>query len=399
MNRSNKNTFMMQYRRFGRTELPMPVFSCGGMRYIYTEYKELTQEQIPDANQQNLEATIRRSLEVGINHIETARMYGTSEMQLGAILPKLPREKIIVQTKVTPTSDSEDFRHLCEKSLGLLKLDYIDLLTLHGINNYQHLEDSIRPNGCLDIARQLQAEGKVKFIGFSTHAPTDLIIKTIETNQFDYVNLHWYYINQFNWPAIEAAKHHDMGVFIISPSDKGGMLYKPPQKLLDLCHPLSPMVFNDLFCLSHSQVHTLSLGASKPSDFDEHLKVIELLEQANEILPPILNRLEKAAIATLGKDWYRTWHISLPTYKETPGEINIPVILWLRNLAIAFDMFEYAKRRYNHLNTADPWFPGLTAEKVTQFDLSDCLRHSPHADKIPALLEDAHRLLSQPNQE
>lgn len=399
MNRSNKNTFMMQYRRFGRTELPMPVFSCGGMRYIYTEYKELTQEQIPDANQQNLEATIRRSLEVGINHIETARMYGTSEMQLGAILPKLPREKIIVQTKVTPTSDSEDFRHLCEKSLGLLKLDYIDLLTLHGINNYQHLEDSIRPNGCLDIARQLQAEGKVKFIGFSTHAPTDLIIKTIETNQFDYVNLHWYYINQFNWPAIEAAKHHDMGVFIISPSDKGGMLYKPPQKLLDLCHPLSPMVFNDLFCLSHSQVHTLSLGASKPSDFDEHLKVIELLEQANEILPPILNRLEKAAIATLGKDWYRTWHIGLPTYKETPGEINIPVILWLRNLAIAFDMFEYAKRRYNHLNTADPWFPGLTAEKVTQFDLSDCLRHSPHADKIPALLEDAHRLLSQPNQE
>ncbi|MEH2306732.1 aldo/keto reductase [Nostoc sp.] len=389
----------MQHRRFGRTELPMPVFSCGGMRYVYTEYEELTQEKIPDENQQNLEATIRRSLEVGINHIETARMYGTSEMQLGAILPKLPREKIIVQTKVNPTSDSEDFRSLCEKSLALLKLDYIDLLTLHGINYYQQLEDSIRPNGCLDVARQLQAQGKVKFIGFSTHAPTDLIIKTIETNQFDYVNLHWYYINQFNWPAIEAAKHHDMGVFIISPSDKGGMLYKPPQKLLDLCHPLSPMVFNDLFCLSHPQVHTLSLGASKPSDFDEHLKVIELLDQADAILPPILNRLEKAAIATLGQDWYRTWHIGLPRYPETPGEINIPVILWLRNLAIAFDMFEYATRRYNHLNTADPWFPGLTSEKVRQFDLSDCLRHSLHADKIPALLEDAHRLLSQPSQE
>lgn len=395
MNCSNKNTFVMQYRRFGRTELPMPVFSCGGMRYVYTEYEELTQEKIPDENQQNLEATIRRSLEVGINHIETARMYGTSEMQLGAILPKLPREKFIVQTKVTPTSDSEDFRRLCEKSLALLKLDYIDLLTLHGINNYQHLEDSIRPNGCLDVARQLQAEGKVKFIGFSTHAPTDLIIKTIETNQFDYVNLHWYYINQFNWPAIEAATRHDMGVFIISPSDKGGMLYKPPQKLLDLCHPLSPMVFNDLFCLSHPQVHTLSLGASRPSDFDEHLKVIELLDKADEILLPILNRLEKAAIATLGKDWYRTWHIGLPVYKETPGEINIPVILWLRNLAIAFDMFEYAKRRYNHLNNADPWFPGLTAERVGQFDLSDCLRYSSHADKIPALLKDAHRLLSE----
>ncbi|MEH1980817.1 MAG: aldo/keto reductase [Nostoc sp.] len=388
----------MQYRRFGRTELAMPVFSCGGMRYIYTESEELPQDKIPDENQRNLEATIRRSLEVGINHIETARMYGTSEMQLGAILPKLPREKIIVQTKVAPISDSEEFRRLFEKSLVFLKLDYVDLLTLHGINYDQQFEDSIRPNGCLDVARQLQAEGKVKFIGFSTHAPTDLIIKTIETNQFDYVNLHWYYINQFNWPAIEVATRHDMGVFIISPSDKGGMLYKPPQKLLDLCHPLSAMVFNDLFCLSHPQVHTLSLGASKPSDFDEHLQVIELLDKADEILLPILNRLEKEAIASLGKDWYSTWHTGLPKYPQTPGEINIPVILWLRNLAIAFDMWEYATRRYNHLNTADPWFPGLTAERVREFDLGDCLRHSPHADKIPTLLEDAHRLLFQPSE-
>lgn len=387
----------MQYRRFGRTELPMPIFSCGGMRYAYAEDKELTQEQIPDENQKNLGVTIQRSLEVGINHIETARIYGTSEMQLGAVLPKLPREKIIVQTKVCPTSDSKEFRSLFEESLAFLRLNYIDLLTIHGINYYLQFEDTIRPNGCLDVARQLQAQGKIKFIGFSTHAPTDLIIKTIETNQFDYVNLHWYYINQFNWCAIEAATRHDMGVFIISPSDKGGMLYKPPQKLLNLCYPLSPMMFNDLFCLSHPQVHTLSLGASRPSDFDEHLKVIELLDKADEILLPILTRLETAAIATLGKDWYSSWHIGLPNYKETPGEINIPIILWLRNLAIAFDMWEYATKRYNHLNNADPWFPGKTAERVREFDLSDCLRHSPHANKIPGLLEDTHRLLAQPS--
>jgi len=69
----------MQYRRFGRTELQMPVFSCGGMRYQY-KWKDLPPKEIPAKNQQNLEATIRRSLEIGINHIETARGYGTSEM-------------------------------------------------------------------------------------------------------------------------------------------------------------------------------------------------------------------------------------------------------------------------------------------------------------------------------
>ncbi|MBE9128390.1 aldo/keto reductase [Coleofasciculus sp. LEGE 07081] len=382
----------MQYRRFGRTELQMPIFSCGGMRYQF-KWKDVPAWQIPRDNQQNLDATIRRALEVGINHIETARGYGTSEMQLGRILPKFPREQLIVQTKISPKSDSKEFRRQFKQSLAFLKLDYVDLLGIHGINTRELLHDTIRPGGCLDVARQLQAEGKVRFIGFSTHGPTDVIVKAIETDQFDYVNLHWYYINQFNWSAIEAATRHDMGVFIISPSDKGGMLYKAPQRLVELCAPLSPMVFNDLFCLSHPQVHTLSLGASRPTDFDEHLKAVELLDQADEILPPILARLEKEAIARLGEDWLKTWQLGLPTVEETPGSINIPVILWLRNLAIAYDMIEYGKMRYNLLGSGGHWFPGAKAEQVRKLDLQPCLQHSPHAQEIPALLDDAHRLL------
>ena len=384
---------MMQYRRFGRTELPMPVFSCGGMRYQF-KWLDVPGWLIPQKNQQNLEATIRRAVEVGINHIETARGYGTSELQLGRILPSLPRDRIIVQTKISPTQDPKEFRRKVEVSLGNLRLDYIDLLGLHGINNAETMHRSIRPGGCLDVAKQLQAEGKVRFIGFSTHGSTDTIVQAIATNAFDYVNLHWYYINQVNWAAIEAAKRHDMGVFIISPSDKGGMLYKPPQKLVEICSPLSPMVFNNLFCLSHSQVHTLSIGASAPQDFDEHLKTLPLLDRADEILPPILARLEQAAIAALGEDWVKTWHIGLPKYDETPGDVNIPVILALRNLAIAYDLTEYAKTRYNLLGNGGHWFPGNKAEQVSKLDLARSLAQSPHADKIPALLEDAHKLLA-----
>ncbi len=382
----------MQYRRFGRTELQMPVFSCGGMRYQY-KWQDIPRREIPLNNQENLEATIRRSIEVGINHIETARGYGTSEMQLGDILPTFQREKLIVQTKISPQADAKNFQCDVEKSLQNLHLDYVDLLGLHGINNAELLNYSIRPGGCLEVARKLQAQGKVRFIGFSTHGPTDVIIQTINTNQFDYVNLHWYYINQVNWPAIEAATRHDMGVFIISPSDKGGKLYDPPQKLINLCTPLSPMVFNDLFCLSHPQVHTLSLGAAKPQDFDEHLKTVELLDKTAEILPPILTRLELEAIATLGEEWVKTWHVNLPTFAETPGQVNIPVILWLWNLAIAYDMLDYAKMRYNLLGSGDHWFPGNKADKIQELDLQECLRHNPYADKIISLLTQAHQLL------
>ena len=89
----------MKYRRFGRTGLQMPVISCGGMRYQH-KWQDVDPKEIPPANQANLEATIHRAVELGINHIETARGYGSSEVQLGQVLPKLPRDKIIVQTKV-----------------------------------------------------------------------------------------------------------------------------------------------------------------------------------------------------------------------------------------------------------------------------------------------------------
>jgi uncharacterized protein len=370
----------------------MPVFSCGGMRYQY-KWQDLPQKDVPGDNQANLEATIRRSLEVGITHIETARGYGSSEMQLGQILPQLPREKIIVQTKVSPTAEAQAFRRTFDQSLSYLKLDHVDLLGLHGINTPELMHDALRPGGCLEVAQQLQAQGKVRFIGFSTHGSTAMIQRVIETDAFDYVNLHWYYINQTNWEAIAAATRHDMGVFIISPSNKGGMLNAPPQKLVDLCAPLSPMVFNDLFCLSHPQVHTLSVGAARPEDFDEHLKTLALLDRADEILPPIIQRLEQAMAEALGEDWAKTWQVGLPSFDQTPENINIPVILMLRNLAIAYDMVDYGKMRYNLLTNAGHWFPGANAINAGAVDWRSSLVNSPHADKIPAALMDAHRLL------
>jgi uncharacterized protein len=382
----------MQYRRFGRTELQMPVFSCGGMRYQY-KWQDMPLSEIPDDNQQNLEATIRRSLEVGINHLETARFYGSSEVQLGQVLPKLNRQDYIFQTKVAPVADPQEFRKTFELCLSRLNLDYVDLLGIHGINDRETSDFALRDGGCWEVAKQLQTEGKVRFIGFSTHAPTDAIIRAIESDRFDYVNLHWYYINQTNWAAIEAATRHDMGVFIISPTNKGGLLNQPSAKLVELCQPLSPIVFNNLFCLSHPQVHTISIGAAKPSDFDEHLKTIPLLDRAAELLPPIIDRLEREAETKLGREWVKTWREGLPALSDTPGNINIPTILWLRNLAIAYDLVDYGKMRYNLLENGGHWFPGAKATNVKQLDLSTCLAKSPHAAKIPDLLWETDRML------
>lgn len=97
-------------------------------------------------------------------------------------------------------------------------------------------------------------------------------------------SLHYHFIGSYtssgtgttsmgNLEAIQAAFKQDMGIFIISPSDKGGMLYKPSKCMARACDPFSPIVFNDLWLWTHADppIHTLVVGAARPTDFDEHV--------------------------------------------------------------------------------------------------------------------------------
>ena len=194
-----------------------------------------------------------------------------------------------------------------------------------------------------------------------------------------------------------------MGVFIISPTDKGGHLHSPSDRLLELCAPLHPIVFNDLFCLKILG-STHRVGAAHPRIW------IYLRPWIVCPMPIDIHRFSNvccaAAVDALGVQWLRTWHNGLPSWRDTPGKINLPVLLWLHNLVEAWDLESFAKARYRLLGQGGHWFPGANAEMldrdVDAADLRSALANSPWRDRIPSLLRtlrerlggEAHRPLS-----
>jgi predicted aldo/keto reductase-like oxidoreductase len=368
----------VQYRRFGKTELRVPVFTLGLMRYMSDD---------PDRSA----AVVHRAVALGITHLETARGYGTSERLLGHALKGLDRSKLVLTTKIGPLPTYDDFMRHFDESMREIGIDTLDNLDIHGVNNPAKLRMAVNENGTFRAVRKLLDDGTIKHIGFSTHADLQTILDAINTQLFESINLHYYWFFQYNAPAVQRAAALDMGVFIISPNEKGGMLFKPPPALVELSKPYHPMNLAQRWLLAQPEVHTLSLGAATPAELDQHLVVADQTGPLTEEEQRRLAGWQQQVHDALGPDYCTVCHECLPC----PQHVNIPEVLRLRNMEVAFGTHEYGAFRYNLLDGDDDWFHGHTGHRCTE--CGECLPRCPENLDIPRLLFDAHdRLKGKP---
>lgn len=367
----------MRYRRFGKTDLLLSLFSLGTMRF---------------ASADDAHSVIAAAIAQGINHIETAPAYGASERYIGRAITALitdatlSRAQLVLTSKLTPTLSGEQVTSVIEASLSRLGIDYLDCLAIHGINTSQQL--AWVEAHMLGPLADAQAAGRIRHIGFSTHAPLAVICEAIATQSFSFVNLHYNFFFQRNAPAIARAAEQDMGIFIISPADKAGMLYTPPERLKALCQPLDPLLVNYRWLLSDPRITTLSVGPAIPSELDWPLQIADADGPLNWVEQQIIEQLETAQKESLGGDRCAQCHECLPC----PESINIPEVLRLRNLAVAYDMKAFGQYRYGMFENAGDWFPGRRGDRCT--DCGDCLPRCPEQLNIPDLLRDTHQRLS-----
>lgn len=214
----------MKMRTLGRTGLQVSEVGLGGgfISSWGAEYAEAKR-------------TILRALDLGINYIDTAPMYANSEDVLGRALDGVP-EDIILSTKLGyrpepfEPRNKDCLRKSFERSLRLLKRDYVDILMIHEPDRRRLFDwwtDWETYDGpVLEFMQELKEQGKVRFLGLGGTTAYELA-HIVETGKFDVV------LTAFNYSVLwreathvilPAAKKQQMGIVVGSPLQQGALV-------------------------------------------------------------------------------------------------------------------------------------------------------------------------------
>ena len=369
-----------------------------------------------------------------MNHFETARFYGSSEVQFVNALVELidagtiKRSDFIFQTKlmVGAATTKDEFEKQWEASWSNVhKLGYVDLMSFHCVSESEQVDNILSESvGIMASVESLKEEGKIKHVGFSTHGSAENIMQMINSEKMEYVNIHHHFFGDYhaagtpdtqggegNAACVKRALELDMGVFNISPFDKGGKLYRPSATVAAaIGHEISPIVFAALRSWKEG-MHTVSVGFARSSDLDEVIAAARIFAEGDKgeaLVKAAVDRLENIATEKLGKEWFEKGLLNIPSFydKSTDG-IAIGHLLWLHNCLTAYGLEECCKNRYS-MNEAIKWSKSKSFEENKKksfnpgnpgrafdesIDLTEALKNHYNPDLAKSKLVEVHNWL------
>ena len=352
-------------RTLGKTGMKIPVISFGVMR----------------ADNPNL---CKAAYEKGIKLFDTANGYqnGNNETMLGNLLKDYPRNSFYLATKVKPAgvdrdgkpsdqTTAEDFLSKFSTSLSRLKMDYVDILYIHDMRNPEMME--FKP--IINAAKKLKKEGKVKFIGFSTHANEPVVINAAATSDtWDVIltsyNFKQSYVNELN-SAIKKANQAGIGIVAMKTMAGGGFLDKEKTKPINSTAALK-------WVLSNQDVTTTIPGMTDFDQLDLNIKILADISITDQEKKDLL-------IASAEKGLYCTGCTNC--LKECPMNLPVPDLMRAYMYAYGYSNPAMAQSLLSELGTSDNPCRECSSCKVActkRFDIREKIADISRLVNVPA---------------
>ena len=144
----------MRQVKFGKSGLEISELGFGGIPIIRLDIGTAVK-------------ILRRAYDRGITFYDTANVYRDSEKKIGRAFDGM-RDKVIIATKTILRDGQNALNHL-ENSLRMLRTDYVDLYQLHQVAQEKDWDTVTAPGGALETVVKAKKEGKIRFIGVTSH--------------------------------------------------------------------------------------------------------------------------------------------------------------------------------------------------------------------------------------
>ncbi len=278
-------------------------------------------QRLNDAESDKL---IKYCFENGINFVDTARGYTTSEQKLGNILKKIDK-KIFIATK-SMARTYEEMKRDIKISLDNLQVDCIDLYQFHFVNKEEDLNKILdKENGAYRACIEAQENGLIKFIGITGHIPATLV-KAVKTGKFESVQIpHNILETECEKELLPLCEKNSIPVLAMKPVAGGA---------------LSKVTYNIRYILNNGSTIAIP-GMDKIEQIDENMSVLPDIKQLSE---KEMDELLKEKEVWSG-EFCRRCEYCMPC----PNSLNIPFLLLLQAYKERYNLDKWVNERFASL--------------------------------------------------
>ncbi len=370
----------MKYKQFKDLELSR--LGMGNMRLPSTNPAD------PSAPIDYVEAhkIIDHAYEEGINYFDTAYVYnnGDSERCLGEAMKKYPRDSFYLATKFNIRANP-DYKAVFAEQLERLQTDHIDFYLIHCLmdGNYTQYVES----GAIEYFLQMKEEGKITYLGFSSHASVETLEKFADHHVWDFAQIQLNYFDYYYGSAkdeYEVLASRNIPVVVMEPV-RGGKLASLTPESEGILKALRPDWSVASWALRFvKRLPAVQVVLSGMSNMDQIIDNLATFSEDGELSDEEMATLKEAA------DKFRS-QIQVPCTgcryctDDCPMSINIPAYL---------DM-------YNGYKVDGAWALSGADKIESEGKPADCIGcgactgHCPQNIDTPSIMEELAKLLEK----